>query len=142
MQVHENGNDGFTLLEAIIALAIFTIGIVALYAAQNATIGYNFSASRMTTAVNWSAQFLESFISMNYDDLNDLNGDGAAGLAVSTANASDYQAVSPDGRYAIFWNVAEDTPVRGIKAIRVIVTSPGVGMGRRVQLDYLKYRQI
>lgn len=141
MQVHA-GDKGFTLLETVIALAIFTIGIVALYGSQVATIRYNFSASRMTTAANWSAQFLESFIPMHYDDLKDVNGDGAAGLAASTAAAADYQTVSPDGRYTISWNVAEDTPVRGVKAIRVIVTSPGVGMGRRVQLDYLKYRQI
>ena len=36
--------SGFTLLEVIVALAIFTIGILALYTAQTATMGYNSGA--------------------------------------------------------------------------------------------------
>ncbi len=142
MQRGKAGSGGFTLLEVVIALAIFTIGILALYAAQTATIGYNFGASRMTVAANWSAQVLESVMALNYDDLNDVNGDGSGGLSRDTAATSDYQAVSTDGRYTILWNVAEETPLPRTKTVRVLVTSQGIGMGRRVQLEYVKHEGI
>ena len=134
--------SGFTLLEVIIALAIFTIGILALYTAQTATMGYNSGASRMTTAVNWAAQTLESIVGLDYRDLSDQNDDKVAGLAVTSTTGADYSAVSPDGRYTIVWNVAEDMPMPNVKTVRVYVLSGGIGMGRNVHMEFLKHEKI
>lgn len=134
--------SGFTLLEVIVALAIFTIGILALYTAQTATMGYNSGASRMTTAVNWAAQTLESIVGLDYRDLSDQNDDKVAGLAVTSTPGADYSAVSPDGRYTIVWNVAEDMPMPNVKTVRVYVLSGGRGMGRNVHFEFLKHENI
>ena len=142
MRIRVSDDGGFTLLEVIIALAIFTIGILALYTAQTATIGYNFGASRMTTAATWSAQTFESFLTRHYRDLNDLNGDGAGGLNNDTETTADYSAISPDGRFTILWNGVADMPIPRTKTIRVIVVSEGIGIGRRIQMDYVKHETI
>ena len=134
--------SGFTLLEVIVALAIFTIGILALYTAQTATIGYNSGASRMTTAVNWAAQTLEAIVSLDYRDLTDQNGDKTSGLSVTSTTGADYSAVSPDGRYTIVWNVVEDMPMPNVKTVRVYVLSGGRGMGRNVHFEFLKHENI
>ena len=142
MRIRASDDGGFTLLEVIIALAIFTAGILALYAAQTATIGYNSGASRITTAATWSAQTFESFMARHYGDLDDLNGDGVGGLNNATETTADYSAISPDGRYTILWNVVADMPIPRTKTIRVIVINEGIGVGRRIQMDYVKHETI
>lgn len=114
-------HQGFSLLEVMIALAIFSIAIVALYGIQTITISQNFSAGRITTANAWGAKKLEDLMALKYDDV--INGNEA----------------SPDGVYTVDWTVAEDTPLPNTKTILVVVTSQRAGTGSRVELEYVKH---
>lgn len=140
MMNSETNNQGFTLLEVVIALAIFSIGIVGLYGVQTRTIGQNYTASRITTAATWGAEKIEDLLALSYKDLKDNNNNGVAGLGDST-NA-DGTETSPDGVYTVLWNVAEDRPIYRTKTIRVIVTSQRAGTGRLVDLEYVKHEGI
>ena len=141
-------NSGFSLIEVIIALAIFSIGIVGLYAVQTRTISQNTTSSRITTAVTWASDKAEDLLAHNYKDLTDTNTNGVAGLSDTNPNCAtagnivDGCEVSPDGIYTLQWNVAENRPIYRSKIIRVIVTSQRAGTGRLVDMEYVKHEGI
>jgi prepilin-type N-terminal cleavage/methylation domain-containing protein len=135
-------NQGFSLLEVVIALAIFSIGIVGLYSVQTRTIGQNYTASRITTAANWGADKVEDLLALSYQDLKDINNDGTAGLSDSTTATADGSETSPDGVYTLLWNVAVNRPIYRTKTVRVIVTSPRAGTGNLVDIEYVKHEEI
>ncbi|MFZ5760159.1 MAG: type IV pilus modification PilV family protein [Thermodesulfobacteriota bacterium] len=134
-----SGQHGFTLLEVLIAVVIFTIGILSVNAMQIASIGGNAVASRVTESTSWASDRIESLLSLDYTDaaLTDNDGDGAGGLTDVDANA-DGSAVSPDGRYSIFWNVSEDSPFLGVKTVTVITTTLEKGITKTVTMTYMK----
>lgn len=133
-------NHGFSLLEVVIALAIFSISIVALYSIQMMTIGQNYTASRITTAVTWASEKIEDLMALSYNDVKDKTGDNLAGLQDSTVATADGSETSPDGVYTVLWNVAEEEPLPNTKTIRIIVTSERAGTGRLVDLEYIKHK--
>lgn len=133
---------GFSLLEVVIALGIFSIGITALYSMQTQSITQNTGSNRITTASNWAAKKVEELLTLSYQDLTDNNDDGEAGLANDTPATADGSDTSPDGVYTIMWNVAEDLPMYRTKTIRVIVTSLQPGTGNPVDLEYTKHQDI
>lgn len=130
---------GFSFMEVVIAMAVFSIAIVALYGLQTRTITQNFTASRITTANTWASEKLEVLMALKYDDVEDTNDDGAGGLANSTPATADGSEATPDGVYTVLWNVVEETPLPNTKTVRVIVTSPRGGTGNRIELEYIKH---
>ncbi len=68
--------NGFTLIEALVAMVVLTIGILSVYAMQITSINSNSKSSHVTYASNWAAQRIEQIISTPYDDLVDTDGDG------------------------------------------------------------------
>ncbi len=150
--------DGFTLIEALIAMAVLSIGIFSLYSMQMSSIQNNSKASNITIASNWATEMVEQVLSMPYDDLNDTNSIGTSngtdqdtsapfgidddggdfGLDAVTAATSDYNQTSSDGNYSIFWNVAIDHPIAGSKTVRVHVQDNNRKMNNFVTIRYIK----
>ena len=147
MEHSHDRQQGFSLLEVMIALAIFSIATVALYGIQTITISQNFSARQITTANAWGAKKLEDLMALKYEDVKDRNGEGFDGLGNDTppdpddpgAPEPDYWEFTPDGVYTVMWNVAERIPLDNTKTVRVIVTSQRTGTGDRVELQYIKH---
>lgn len=163
MKVIDNQN-GFTLIEAVIAMAILAIGILTLQTMQVIGIKGNSQASRITVGSTWAADRIEQIQVLDYNDitLNDSDGDGTNqdadedgidddennngiveaneqfGLEHDTVATADGTATSPDNVFTIFWNVAVDQPVKNTKTIRVIIKSNQQGKDRRVSFDYVK----
>jgi len=131
--------DGFTLIEALVAMVVLTIGILSIYSMQISAIQGNSKASHVTIASNWAAERIEQIMSTPYDDLLDTDGDGTGQdtvapfgiddnvgnfglddtLAADGTVAADGQTTSPEGDYTVFWNVSFDYPVTGVKTIRI-----------------------
>ncbi|MFO7761176.1 MAG: type IV pilus modification PilV family protein [Thermodesulfobacteriota bacterium] len=151
-------NRGFTLTEIMIALAIFTIGILAVNAMQIASIKGNSKARQITEAGNLACDRIERIIALDYDDsaLADDDGDGTDqdadldgvdddggnfGLDHETAATADHSTISVDGNYKIFWNIAVDQPVYNNKTIRFIAVyddDPADGGKGKTVFDYIK----
>ena len=58
--------EGFTLLEIMIAIAIFTVGILAMASMQISAINGNQSASNLTGATTWGQDKIEELLALPY----------------------------------------------------------------------------
>ncbi len=150
---NRNNENGFTLIEALVAMVILTIGIMSLYTMQITSIQGNSTASQITTAATAGANQVENIFAMDYDLLLDTDADGLPGLqdaqcctngndpagipvAGCTAKA-DGCAPGPDG-YAIYWNVAVDEPMPATKRVVVTVARTDRGVRKNVVYEYMK----
>jgi len=75
--IASSSQSGFTLIEVLIAVAIFTIGILSVNAMQIASIKGNASANRITESTSWASDRIETLLGLNYSDtdLDDDDGD-------------------------------------------------------------------
>jgi len=96
-QFEENGIaghfKGFTLVEVLIAIAIFSIGFLAIAAMQITSVKGNSSARRITEATLLAEAQLERLLELPYDH-NDLD-----------PALNPHQATQSS--YTITWNVAD-----------------------------------
>ncbi len=128
---------GFTLIEAIIAVLIITIGIIAVNVMQSAAIRGNLSARRISDATRYAADQLENLMNASFASITDTDGDGINGIDDKTAATADGNTTSSDGLYNIYWNVVENYPVQDAKMIRIIVPSLNTN-GTDVVLDSIR----
>ena len=147
---------GFTLIEALVAMVVLTIGVFALYSMQVVGIRGNSLGNSISTATNISSQQVEDLISRAFDDedrLVDTNGDGTnqdpdkngideqggGNFGLDNVDAAaDYSNVTDDGFYTVFYNVAEDVPLPKAKTIQVIVRDNTRRMQNTVTMQYIK----
>ena len=147
---------GFTLIEALVAMVVLTIGVFALYSMQVVGIRGNSLGNSISTATNISSQQVEDLISRTFDDedrLVDTNGDGTnqdpdkngideqggGNFGLDNVDAAaDYSKVTDDGFYTVFYNVAEDVPLPKAKTIQVIVRDNTRRMQNTVTMQYIK----
>ena len=125
-------DQGFTLIEVLIAISIFSIGLLAVATMQISAIRVNFTAGQITTRMTWAQDKLEELVALPYSDpwIEDL-GDPPSG-ADTAGNA--HQETTPDGYYIISWTVTNNTPISGTKLITVTVT----GRGKVTRVSYVK----
>lgn len=117
---HSHKEHGFTLIEVLIALAVFSIGILAVGSMQLRSTGGNTKARILTEASIWAQDRVETLMSRPYDDPTLALGDVASG--------TEHTATS--GNYNFIWEVWDDTidtswgvrPADDTKIIRVTVT--------------------
>jgi prepilin-type N-terminal cleavage/methylation domain-containing protein len=120
---------GFTLIETLIAMAIFTVGILGLFGMQAAAIKENLTANNITTGTAWAADQIEQLIGRDIVDADNDN-DGCKGLDHRKIEADGFvSSGSTQPIYNIYWNVAGDctmnavsVDLKKIQSVRVIVT--------------------
>jgi len=147
--------SGFTLLEIIIALFVFSIGILGLSTMQLTSLKGNSKAARITETSNVTADRFEIIIGFPYDSHNngkdddgdghideedeqviDVNENGSDGLN-DLPPATDVGPVpSTDGHYNLYWNVAIDHPTQNTKTIKIFVDP--IGGGKVVSMVIIK----
>ena len=147
---------GFTLIEALVAMVVLTIGVFALYSMQVVGIRGNSLGNSISTATNISSQQVEDLISRTFDDedrLVDTNGDGTnqdpdkngideqggGNFGLDNVDAAaDYSKNTDDGFYTVFYNVAVDVPLPKTKTVQVIVRDNTRRMQNTVTMQYIK----
>lgn len=155
-----HAQQGFTIIEVLIAIAILTIGILTMITMQATSIKGNATANIITEATAWGADEIEQLFAMKYSDttyLKDTDDDKLAGLSdaeccedgknpagvtVSGCAARADACPPPQGDYFIYLNVAEKQPLtkaETTKTIRVIVKRNDVkGNAHTVTFDYYR----
>ena len=142
--IQENQN-GFTLIEVLIAMTVFAIGILGVAAMQLAAIKGNSYSSHLSEASTISQDKIEDFISLNYNDpvFNDDDGDGTGGLDDTNNPDETNQSNGVTGiQYTTVCNIAIDQPIQNTKTIRTITTWTEKGARRTVKMDYIKFDEI
>jgi type IV pilus assembly protein PilV len=126
-------DQGFTLIEVLIAISIFAVGLLAVATMQISAINVNSTAGQITTRMTWAQDKLEKLMALPYSDhiLEDL-GNPPSG---TDSEGESHQETTPDSDdYIISWTVTDNTPVPNTKLITVSVT----GRGKTSQLTSMK----
>ncbi len=142
--------NGYTLIEVLIAMAIFSIGFLAVSTMQISAINSNANARSQTTVLNYAKDKIEDLMALDYshadlaagphsDAAGNLNPD-ADGIDNNENGEIDESAEA--GHIGIEWVVTEidlngDT-FNDAKSIRVTVTRDASGRQRQATLDVLK----
>ncbi len=141
--------EGFTLIEVVIALGVLSIGILSVMVMQVMGIRGNSTANTITIESNWASDRIERLLTVNYDDLDDVCRIGNLNdqsVPTGTATEPAKKEVSPDGRFTIFCNFEHyltpypTTTDSTVKAIRVFVQSNNAGIQNEVVLNYYKQK--
>ena len=113
--------EGFTLIEVMVALTVFTIGILALGALQISSIRGNHTSSAFSEAATLASDRMEKLIHAPYDHA-DLSG----------------EHTETQGLYTLSWAVVNDDPATGCKNIHMVIAFQDRNVQRTISLDYIK----
>lgn len=120
--------QGFTLIEVLVAITIFAIGLLALAGMQVTAIKGGATSQRITAAVALADGIVENIQARDA-------GDAMFDSAVSSAAAWP-ETLAIDG-YTATYTVAVDTPVNGVSQCTVAVIDNAYG-GRTVSRTTIK----
>lgn len=122
----KSDNGGFSLIEVMIALAIFSIGILGVASMQILSVNYNSHARRTSEATTWGVERMESLMTLPYADA-DLD-------PVNNNPHTDTRGI-----YNITWNVTDNTDN---KRINMTVSWTVRGVTKNILLNYVKPQDI
>ena len=118
-----NNENGFAVLEGLIATAIFALMMTALALLLSGSMKANANARSTTEESAIAADRVESLFPLDYDE-----GELAAG---------DHDLGDDEG-YTVSYAIGEDTVLRNTKHIQVTVQSAKNGIKKTVTIDHIK----
>ncbi len=135
---------GFSLLELMLAIAVFSVGMLAVGTIQVKSIKTTDTAKYVTEDLSMVSAMLERFAAISYTD-NDLESsdNDYDGYDPNTGLLKEPDFVRQIGRYTISWEVYPNymgtTPALPAKRISMTITWTGEGGQTRVRsIDYVK----
>jgi type IV pilus assembly protein PilV len=127
LPVRRKGEQGFTLIEVMIALVIFAIGILGVAIMQLNAINGNASARMSTETVTLAQDQIERLLGLPYDHADLTDG-------------THPDVTLAGGVYQARWEVTDDSPVLNCKTVVMTVTKIQATLGRfkEVEIQFVK----
>lgn len=138
---------GFTLIEVLMAMAVFLIGVLAVLMMQIKAIDTNSSARSVTENYTWAMDKVEEFLALDYSDaaLSSGSHSVADGSFTQASDGVDNNAngqideAGESGQISISWFVQDDFPVENTKSVRVTVTQRApLTRDKVIRVDFIK----
>lgn len=120
--------EGFTLLEVIVAISILTVGLLGLATMQVTSIKGNFFASRVTEGSAVASDRLEKLFALPY-----THADLSAGTHTDPS--------PPPGR-SISWIVTENSPLNNTKKVVITVSWTDRGVHKNLSMERIISRML
>jgi len=118
-------DTGFTLIEVLIAMTIFSIGMLAVASMQIASIGGNATSAGVTDATSQAVIQLEQFINGDYD------------TEVVSGTETVATTTQPITTYSITRTVTEDDVFDNTKTVVITVTWTDNGRQKQVTVRHV-----
>ena len=130
-KTHQNKchQQGFTIIEILIAMAIFAIGILGVAAMQIASVKGNAAAQGVTDIAVYATDRLEKLMVLPYNADAISNGEhsiGAGNITLTTDGIDNnfdgfIDEAGETGPLTIEWTVTDDQPLLNTKTVTVTV---------------------
>jgi prepilin-type N-terminal cleavage/methylation domain-containing protein len=114
---------GFTLLEAVIAMAVFSIGVLGMAALQTTAISSNTLAENVQENTCLAMSYIEELMAADYLDRR---------------IATDISDTLSFGEYEINYRVLNNQAIPGAKKVNVDATFTGKGLPQTISLKIFK----
>ncbi len=115
--------EGFTLMELMVSLSIFAIGLLGVASMQTSGILGTATAKWHTESSSFASTEIERILTLPYSDAD--------------LTAGDHGPVVKD-KYSIQWNVADDRPIANTKTLKIQVTWKDHNANRETSYTYYK----
>ena len=165
-------NSGFSLLEVLLGITVFMIGMLGVTALNISSLKSNTFSGNMSEATVIAADKLEEMLAIDYDDLVDgVDGDGGSNQdsdddGLDDDDPADTDTAAKDGKvnfglddieaeadysepgigkndiFDVYWNVAEDEPMPNTKRVNVIVRWQIKGVWRQINMDLVRVGEL
>lgn len=121
--------DGFTLIEIMMAMVILGIGIMSFVTLQTADVVRNSNSKKQSQGYVWAMDQIEGLLALDYSDADlTLQGSSAVVGDGHTPNAADAVLILP---YTVEWDVIDNDPnVANSKLVNVFVRWNGREVAR------------
>ena len=132
-----HGDDGFSLVETVVAMAIFAVLAAVTGAVLLSALSMTSSSSRRTAAANIAARYVEEVRGMRALDIPD----GGAALPDATVGGTTYKVKRTASYVASGESVslcAGSGTAAAYKLVTIVVTWPDMGATQPVRADTLK----
>ena len=124
---------GYTLIEILVAMAIFSIGILAVASMQVAAVNGNATARYNNEASVLAQDQLERLILMNYDPLSP---------PTELTPGTSHTVMDPTGQYRISWTIPNLLPTSNAVTINMTVQWFERDRLRRISYRFVKAQSI
>jgi type IV pilus assembly protein PilV len=120
-----SNEKGFTLVEVLIAVSIFAVGLLAVAMMLDTAIQYNSSARSISEATEIAHSQMEQLMNSPYDD-------------ASLDEASSPYGPNTIANYNVSWTVRENVPMSAMKTISLSVAWTNRGENKSLTINSLK----
>jgi prepilin-type N-terminal cleavage/methylation domain-containing protein len=147
----KNGENGFTLIEVLIAIVILTVGLLAVGTMQISAIRGNFMGGNTSVALSLASEKMEDLLNSDFNDppgvqkLTDRISSNNGNLSTFAAGSTDWEenvsedgvVVGTGGFYRRIWNIA-NVPSVAPTTKSVVVTVTWENNRHRVSIASVK----
>ncbi len=124
----KKSQKGFTILEVMIAIAIFSIGILGVIKMQISSQSGNTSARTITQGTTYAQDRIERIMALTYNSITPIAGVG---------NISPTDLTSGE-TYNLSWVITADNPITNTSQIAMTVTWNDQGLTRTFTTNHYR----